>query len=710
VHAIPPSEAIEFREGALFDVSEDGSVLGFNTGTVADTYRDLATGVEFTVGQTTNMFSVKGNARFVVEAFDRNHGGSGLEIRLTDRSATPTTTNSIDLSAALSPIGSEFEYLSASSDGEKVLAQTTDGRHHWLSVWHRRTGRVTRIGYDLPRTAQNWGSVNGAISADGTTVVFGHVNFDTGCRSFNPRSCSFAIYTAKSDGTATTLVTGDANGNLIPLVAFRMLAISGDGIVVAYVAQLVSRADGVSQLFMKDLATGEVTIESSAVASARLQVDTTDVYLDATGNRIAFSEALNLEVFAERAQRVIVFDRSEQRRIEAWPTTLPPNTNFLFSVKDFAMSLDGRTVVFTPYTRGNDSSPLPSYIIKLPPSGGRIGAGGTVEIPIAGVGGVPADASAVVLNVTATGATADGFVTVWPCGEQRPEASNLNYAAREDTASLVISKIGSNGKVCAFTSAPLNLIADVSGYFPPDGQFTGVNPVRKLDTRTGSKPGSAAVVEVPAIGGPIPAEAGAVVLTLTATGTGGDGFVTSWPCGESRPEASSLNLRVGHDRANLVLAKVGRDGKVCLYTSAPAHLLADVAGYFPAGAAFEPLTPSRLFDSRSLWPGGLFRFGVSVPKNSKAVALNITVTAPSRDGYVIVWPCSEAQPGTSNVNFVVNSDVANAAVVGAGDRSSVCGSASAASGLIIDLGGVFPAASTYAPLPPVRVFDSRRPT
>jgi hypothetical protein len=708
--AIPPTEAIPFRDGALFDVSENGSVIGFNTGTVADTYRDVTTGTEFTVGQTTNMFTVKGDGRFVVEAFDRDHGGLGLDIRLTDRSAVPATTRNLDLKSALSPIGSVFEYLTASSDGEKVLAQTTDGVHHWLSVWHTRTGQVSRIGYGLPRTAQNWGSVNGEISADGTTVVFGHVNFNTGCRSFDARSCSFAIYTANADGTGTTLVTGDANGNLIPMAAFRRLVISGDGLVVAYVAQLVSRTDGVSQLFLKDLVTGETTIESSSVSAANYPVDTTDVYLDATGNRIAFREKVTLPGIETRPLRVIVFDRAEQRRTEAWPPALPANSDFLFEIKDFAMSLDGRTVVFTPYNRENDNYPLPSYIIKLPPSGGRIGAGGTVEILIAGVGGVPMDAAAVVLNVTAVGAGAAGYVTIWPCGERRPDSSNLNYPAREDTASLVISKIGANGKVCAFTSAPLNLVADVSGYFPNDAQFVGVNPIRKLDTRAVSRPAVGSVVEIPVTGGSVPGDAGAVVMTLTATGTGEDGFVTSWPCGEPRPEASSLNYRAGNDRANLVLAKVGRDGKVCLYASSPAHLLADVAGYFPAGAAFEPLTPSRLIDSRLLSPNGTREFGVSVPRGAKAVTVNLTVTRSANDGYATVWPCSEQRPATSNINFLANTDVANAVVVATGERSSVCVFMSSSSGAIVDLGGVFPAASTYAPVPPTRVFDSRRPS
>ncbi|HSP30029.1 MAG TPA: PQQ-dependent sugar dehydrogenase, partial [Ilumatobacteraceae bacterium] len=60
---------------------------------------------------------------------------------------------------------------------------------------------------------------------------------------------------------------------------------------------------------------------------------------------------------------------------------------------------------------------------------GSLTAGGTLELGVAGVGGVPLDASAVALNFTVVNAREAGFATVYPCGEPRPEASNLNYAA-----------------------------------------------------------------------------------------------------------------------------------------------------------------------------------------------------------------------------------------------------------------------------------------
>lgn len=74
----------------------------------------------------------------------------------------------------------------------------------------------------------------------------------------------------------------------------------------------------------------------------------------------------------------------------------------------------------------------------------------------------------------------------------------------------------------------------------------------------------------------------AAVLNVTVTEAQGAGFVTVWPRGTDRPNAPSLNYVAGSTVPNGVIAKVGANGKVCLFVSNDAHLLTDVAGYFTA--------------------------------------------------------------------------------------------------------------------------------
>jgi hypothetical protein len=67
-----------------------------------------------------------------------------------------------------------------------------------------------------------------------------------------------------------------------------------------------------------------------------------------------------------------------------------------------------------------------------------------------------------------------------------------------------------------------------------------------------------------------------------------------------RPEASNLNYVSGSVVANLVTVRPGVDGKVCIYSYATSGLLADVAGYFPAGSSFVPVNnPERILDTRT---------------------------------------------------------------------------------------------------------------
>ena len=53
---------------------------------------------------------------------------------------------------------------------------------------------------------------------------------------------------------------------------------------------------------------------------------------------------------------------------------------------------------------------------------------------------------------------------IWPCGTTMPTASNLNYTTGDTIPNLVIAKIGSNGKVCLYTTTNTHLIADINGY------------------------------------------------------------------------------------------------------------------------------------------------------------------------------------------------------------------------------------------------------
>ena len=76
-----------------------------------------------------------------------------------------------------------------------------------------------------------------------------------------------------------------------------------------------------------------------------------------------------------------------------------------------------------------------------------------------------------VLNVTAVGPTGPGYLTVFPCGTDRPLASNANYVAGEVVPNAVVAKLGIDGNVCIYTSAATHLVIDVNAWTKSDGDL-----------------------------------------------------------------------------------------------------------------------------------------------------------------------------------------------------------------------------------------------
>ncbi len=94
-----------------------------------------------------------------------------------------------------------------------------------------------------------------------------------------------------------------------------------------------------------------------------------------------------------------------------------------------------------------------------------LGPSTTRTVRVAGIAGVPADAKAVLINVTVTNPTAAGYLTVWPSGQQLPLASNLNFTAGATVPNLVLVPVGAEGRIALYNPlGSVDVVADVSGY------------------------------------------------------------------------------------------------------------------------------------------------------------------------------------------------------------------------------------------------------
>lgn len=240
-----------------------------------------------------------------------------------------------------------------------------------------------------------------------------------------------------------------------------------------------------------------------------------------------------------------------------------------------------------------DTRPGESTFDGTAEGAGRAAADAIVSVPVAGRGGIPADAEAVVVNLAAVDPRASGFATAFPCGEDPPHASNLNYLRGRTVSTSAVVRVGAGGAICLYTLASADLVLDVQGSFTDEQAFGSFSPFRLLDTRPGEPTGdgqqagtgratSGSVTEITVEGrAGVPTSAGAVSLSIAVVNAGGPGYATVYPCGQSVPTASNVNYGAGGVVANAVLARIGAGGKVCVFTLTAADLVVDANGWFP---------------------------------------------------------------------------------------------------------------------------------
>ncbi len=95
--------------------------------------------------------------------------------------------------------------------------------------------------------------------------------------------------------------------------------------------------------------------------------------------------------------------------------------------------------------------------------GPALSAGSPRNFPVVGVGscGVPSDAKAAALNVTAVSPTLEGFLKIWPYNTGQPNVSTINFQAGEPAIA--------NGAIVPLTADPTFQISVVYGTAVPGG-------------------------------------------------------------------------------------------------------------------------------------------------------------------------------------------------------------------------------------------------
>jgi hypothetical protein len=296
----------------------------------------------------------------------------------------------------------------------------------------------------------------------------------------------------------------------------------------------------------------------------------------------------------------------------------------------------------------------------------------TWRVTAGGVGGVPADASAISVSMVATGAARSGFLLTYPAGTPLPDASNLNYEPGRTYSSGAIIPLN-NGQFDVYLDSPTDFIVDVTGAFVPSaatraGRFMPLDsPARAYDSRGGAPMASGAIaaVTLPSV---VPADATAALLTFTSSPPNTPGFFTAFT-GNAVPNTSALNVATANSaRATTAIWPVaGRSLNV--FSSAGGHLIVDVIGYFTGSSApnsteglFVPMTPVRRLDTRqSAAIGQNQARSFQAPGGGVAVG-SFTMVDPRHGGFGSLWANGTPMPPTSSINMTDGRVIANLGV------------------------------------------------
>jgi hypothetical protein len=110
----------------------------------------------------------------------------------------------------------------------------------------------------------------------------------------------------------------------------------------------------------------------------------------------------------------------------------------------------------------------PCRVVDTRVTGGALTCGTERAITmVLGTCGVPTDAKAVSINLTATGASGNGNLRIYAPGSPAPTASTLNYTAGVTRANNAVAPLDASGRMAVLCSpaGTAHVIVDVNGYF-----------------------------------------------------------------------------------------------------------------------------------------------------------------------------------------------------------------------------------------------------
>jgi len=562
-------------------------------------------------------------------------------------------------------------------------------------------------------------------------------------------ACDFIIAgpsTVGAEGGSITLnLTGPQSCSWNPRttgdwVTFSTTSGSGNGVIAA---SFSANFGAFTRTAVITIGTTQYVVSQAGAAGCGFTVTPLSVNMPQTGGSAVISVFGSFSCgWSVTNPSSWVFVQSGFSGIGNGTVTIFVNANGDFNARSTTLQIANQTVIVTQAGTGGGFSSALRFVPVTPcrvadtRDGGRPFPFGTPRmgqnttrdfaIPQSGCG-IPTNARAYSLNITAVPPGPLAYITAYPTGSAQPLVSTLNSFDGRVVANAAIVPSGVNGAITLYVSNDTDVVMDINGYFTSAEDLAGlafypVAPCRIADTRQGSISGGP--YGAPSIGGGtsrtipiagavcnIPANARAFSLNATAVPQGYLGFLTVYPSEQNLPATSTLNSWNGQVVANAAIIPAGTSGGIQVYASNTTDVVLDINGYFaPPGFGgqlnFYTLNPCRVADTRagsgkfgSYGPprieGGTSReipvpaSGCGAPANAQAYSVNVTAVPPGPLAYITAYPTGTAVPLVSTLNSFNGQVVANAALVPAGTNGSISFFAASPTELVLDINGYF---------------------
>ncbi|ARC55531.1 hypothetical protein AS850_00380 [Frondihabitans sp. 762G35] len=313
-----------------------------------------------------------------------------------------------------------------------------------------------------------------------------------------------------------------------------------------------------------------------------------------------------------------------------------------------------------------------------------------VTVAIAGKAGVPAQATAVVVNVEVSKPTATGYVRVTPAGR------DASVATQEFTRGGTISNLATvklvNGRIQVKLSAGTGTVfLDVAGFYSDDASASTYSPLANFRL-FGSTVGTAPVrVPVAGVGG-IPSDATAVAVNAEVSKPTSVGYVRVTPAGQDPAVAAQVFGR-GQTISNLVVSKLSGGAVQVKLSAGSATVFLDVAGYYSpssTGSVFVPIDTTRSYagavttSSRVIPLAGT----AGVPGTATAVMANAEVENPTAAGYVRITPAGTDASVATQV-FSARQTISNLQIAKVANKGVQARVSAGSATLYLDVSGYF---------------------